>query len=104
MYWVPSMVIDEAAVLASVTVNLIVLFVDAIQPDIAPVLSVAPAAGMATLVTPPTAFEVPTFRLIAAGAVAGDEAVGVCVVDEPPEDPPPPHSVKNTTTLEQTIW
>ena len=83
----PSIVIDEVAVLASITVNLIVLFVDAIQPDTAPVLSVPPADGIATLVTPLTAFEVPTFRVIAVGAVAGGETVGV--VDVSPEELPP---------------
>jgi hypothetical protein len=106
IYWVPSMVIDEDAVPASVTENLMVLLVDAIQPDTAPVLSVPPAAGMATLVTPLTAFEVPTFKLIAAGAVAGDEAVGVDVdvvdVALPPEEPPP-HAVKSKTRLQQTM-
>ena len=53
-----------------VTVNLIVSAVAVTQPVTAPVVSVAPAAGIATLVTPPTGLLLPTASVTALGAVA----------------------------------
>ena len=90
--------ITDVAGLTSVTLNLILELVDAIQPDTAPLASVPPAKGMTTLVTAETAFEVPALRLIALGAVADTAALGDEVAgdeSEPEEDEvelfPPPH-------------
>ena len=68
-------VIAEVADPASVTVNFILFAVVAEYPRIAPVLSVAPAAGMETFTTPPTGFTLPTDRAIVLGVVAVKGAV-----------------------------
>jgi hypothetical protein len=91
-------VIVDVAGLTSVTLNLILELVDAIQPDTAPLVSVPPAKGIATLVTVETAFEVPALRLIALGAVADTAVLGDEVADDESELEevevelsPPPH-------------
>ena len=62
--------IVEDALPPFTTVNLILLAVLDIHPVTAPVESVAPAEGIATLVTPPTAAVEPTAKVIEVGFVA----------------------------------
>ena len=71
--------IVDAALPASVTVNLIMSAVPVTQPVTAPVVSVAPAAGIATFVTPPTGVALPTANVIVLGAVAAVAALTVMV-------------------------
>ena len=64
------MVITETAGLVSVTVNLIREFDVTTHPVTAPLTSVFPGVGIETFLTDATAFELPTARVMAVGAVA----------------------------------
>jgi hypothetical protein len=70
VYAPPLIVIVDVAEPPSTTVNLILDAVDATHPVTAPVVSVPPTAGIATLVTPPTGLTLPTDKVIDEGAVA----------------------------------
>ena len=72
--------IVDAALPPFVTVNLIMSAVPVTQPVTAPVVSVAPAAGIATFVTPPTGVALPTSNT-AVGAVAGAATFTATVLD-----------------------
>jgi hypothetical protein len=104
-------VIVDVAGLTSVTLNLILAFVDATHPDTAPAVSVPPAEGIATLVTAETGFKVPALRLIALGAVADIAALGAEVTDDGSElkddeaELPPPHAESsNAIRVKTKMW
>jgi hypothetical protein len=83
VYALPLIVIVDVAAPPLITVNLILDAVVVTQPVTLPVVSVPPAAGIDTLVTPPTGLADPTAKVIDVGAVAtaGVNDVSLMVTD-----------------------